>query len=194
MLAYEHAFLLWGGQPPPPVSDPSSRPTRSISPVLLYPVPRAPQSGWDTERGGGGSTTIVGKSWRHFVQYCVVPKSVFDGGYRLPPPASDPSNRPMRSIPPVMLLLPPCLVRRNRDGREGWCPPAHRQLSTQVKMSVTVPMCANPSPCPTPGTGHGRQRYTTASSSSRAARSRRRSTRQRYRPLRSLSPPPPHPN
>ena len=53
MLAYEHAFLLWGGQPPPPVSDPSSRPTRSISPVLLYPVPRAPQSGWDTERGGG---------------------------------------------------------------------------------------------------------------------------------------------
>ena len=146
------------------------------------------------QRGGGGSTTIVGKSWRHFVQYCVVPKSVFDGGYRLPPPASDPSNRPMRSIPPVMLLLPPCLVRRNRDGREGWCPPAHRQLSTQVKMSVTVPMCANPSPCPTPGTGHGRQRYTTASSSSRAARSRRRSTRQRYRPLRSLSPPPPHPN
>ena len=64
-----------------------------------------------SEREGGNH-----HSWKvlHFVNRLV------DGGCRLPPTV--PSNRSMRSMPPV-LLPPACLARRNRGGREGWRPP-----------------------------------------------------------------------
>ena len=47
---------IWGGQPPPPVSDPSNRPIRLLSYVLLSPVPCAAIStARDTESERGGN-------------------------------------------------------------------------------------------------------------------------------------------
>ena len=75
---------IWGGQPPPPVSDPSNRPIRLLSYVLLSPVPCAAISAGYREREGG-QPPMLGK-WHPFVYVSIVVCLTGGGGGACPGP------------------------------------------------------------------------------------------------------------